>query len=111
VAARKERFSRSPPGPTDGDLRSVDISPDGPEQLQWMLPLELTAHGGRLFEEITAANVKRRFAILVNDKIESAPVINQRITGTSAVITMGCGGTKQDATKLRDALRRSISRR
>jgi hypothetical protein len=100
----------STPGPTHDDLRDVAVTPDEHDPLRLILRLELTAQGGRLFEEITAANVKRRFAIVVNDTIESAPVINQRISGGSLVITMG-DATKEEAFALRDALQRSIRKR
>lgn len=98
---------------THDDLRAVEAVPDAQDPQRWQLHLELTTRGGRVFEELTAANVKRRFAILVNDRIVSAPVINQRISGGSAVITMGASSpdSKADAFALRDALKRSIGQR
>ncbi|MFO7716207.1 protein translocase subunit SecD [Desulfosarcina sp.] len=43
--------------------------------------------GARLFEQITADNVKRRLAIVLDDNIYSAPVIQERIAGGEARIT------------------------
>lgn len=51
--------------------------------------LKFTALGGKRFEEVTGANVRKRMAILLDDIVESAPVINQKIGGGSAIITMG----------------------
>lgn len=43
--------------------------------------------GGQLFEKITGENVKRRLAIVLDDTIYSAPVIQERIAGGEARIT------------------------
>ena len=47
--------------------------------------------GADRFEEITGANVQRRFAIILDDVINSAPVIKSKIGGGRASITMGAG--------------------
>ncbi|NWF76335.1 MAG: protein translocase subunit SecD [Nitrospirae bacterium] len=43
--------------------------------------------GAKLFEEITAANVKKRLAIILDNTVYSAPVIQERIPGGNAQIT------------------------
>ena len=43
--------------------------------------------GARLFERITEANVKKRLAIVLDDRIYSAPVIQEKISGGEARIT------------------------
>jgi preprotein translocase subunit SecD len=43
--------------------------------------------GGKLFERITAANVKKRLAIILDNNVYSAPVIQEKISGGSAQIT------------------------
>src|SRR5439155_5395771 len=43
--------------------------------------------GGKLFERITAENVKKRMAIILDNTIYSAPVIQERISGGRAQIT------------------------
>jgi preprotein translocase subunit SecD len=43
--------------------------------------------GAKLFEDITAANVKRRMAIILDGSVYSAPVIQERIAGGNAQIT------------------------
>jgi preprotein translocase subunit SecD len=45
--------------------------------------------GADVFERLTGQNVKRRFAIVLDDRVESAPVIQTRIGGGRAQITLG----------------------
>jgi preprotein translocase subunit SecD len=74
----------------------------------WNVSLEFTPLGAERFEQVTAANVKRRFAIILDGKVESAPVIQERIAGGHAQITMGSGSLQQqmdDARKLELVLR------
>lgn len=74
----------------------------------WYVSLDFTDSGGALFERITAANVKRRFAIILDDRVESAPVIQGRIPGGRASITMGASDPQkqlEDSRKLELVLR------
>ena len=74
----------------------------------WYVSLRFTAGGGSIFEKITGANIKRRFAIILDDQVESAPVIQGRIPGGSAQITMGATDPDiqaRDAEKLELVLR------
>jgi preprotein translocase subunit SecD len=58
------------------------------EQLQGAsVELILNQTGARLFEQITASNVKRRLAIVLDNRAYSAPVIQERIGGGRASIT------------------------
>ena len=43
--------------------------------------------GAKIFEEITAENVKKRLAIILDDTVYSAPVIQEKIAGGNAQIT------------------------
>jgi preprotein translocase subunit SecD len=52
-----------------------------------VVSLDFSARGGRLFEEITAANVGRQLAIILDDTVYSAPRIQERIPGGRAIIT------------------------
>ncbi len=47
--------------------------------------------GADRFEEITGANIQKRFAIILDDVIDSAPVIKSKIAGGRASITLGAG--------------------
>jgi preprotein translocase subunit SecD len=49
--------------------------------------MEFTDVGAKLFEQITAANVKKRLAIILDNNVYSAPVIQERIPGGRAQIT------------------------
>ena len=49
--------------------------------------LEFDDIGAKLFEQITGANVKKRLAIILDDNVYSAPVIQEKIAGGRAQIT------------------------
>ncbi len=59
--------------------------------------------GGRRFGELTGENVGHKMAIILDDKVASAPVIQTRIDGGSSQITMG-GGSSAEAQKEAQAL-------
>ena len=74
----------------------------------WYVSLTFTDQGGRAFERITGANIKRRFAIILDGRVESAPVIQSRIPGGQAQITLGSADPEaqlRDARKLELVLR------
>ncbi|MBI4702927.1 MAG: protein translocase subunit SecD [Deltaproteobacteria bacterium] len=94
-----------------GDLvRDAQAVPDQSDRGLggWHVLMDMTALGGEIFERITGANVKRRFAIILDGKVESAPVIQTKIGGGRAQITMGAGSIQQqleDSRKLELVLR------
>lgn len=49
--------------------------------------ITFNAAGAKIFEDITAQNVKKRLAIILDGNVYSAPVIQERISGGSAQIT------------------------
>ena len=49
--------------------------------------VELNAHGSRTFDQITKDNVGRQLAIILDQIVQSAPVIQERISGGQAQIT------------------------
>jgi preprotein translocase subunit SecD len=59
--------------------------------------------GGRTFEKITGENVKKRLAIVLDNKVYSAPVIQEKISGGQARITGNF--TTEEANDLAIALR------
>jgi len=59
--------------------------------------------GAKRFDQITAANVGKRMAIVLDDTVYSAPVIRERISGGSAQISGSF--TSQEATDLAIILR------
>ncbi|HEY6081206.1 MAG TPA: protein translocase subunit SecD [Polyangiaceae bacterium] len=84
-----------------------------PEQGQgtlggWHVALTFSDAGGKAFGRITGANIKRRFAIILDGRTESAPVIQSEISGGHAQITLGSGDPEaqlRDAKKLELVLR------
>lgn len=65
--------------------------------------IEFNSTGARLFDQVTAANVGKRFAIVLDNTIYSAPVIRERISGGSAQISGSF--TEKDAADLAIVLR------
>jgi len=51
------------------------------------ISLKFNNQGGRKFDRLTKENVKKRFAILLEGVVQSAPVIQERISGGTAQIT------------------------
>lgn len=51
--------------------------------------MDFKPHGGNIFADVTGENVGRRFAIILDDKVRSAPYIRERIGGGRASIEMG----------------------
>ena len=68
----------------------------------WLVRMELTPKGAAIFEDITGRNVKRRFAIILDGKVESAPVIQTKIPGGVATITMGSANVDQQIQDARN---------
>jgi preprotein translocase subunit SecD len=58
-------------------------------QTGWEVELFFTATGADKFQAVTRANIKKRFAIILDEKVNSAPVIQGEIGGGRAQITMG----------------------
>ena len=63
--------------------------------------LDFNRTGAKLFEKITGENVKQRMAIILDDEVNSAPIIQQKIGGGRAQITLG--GLKPYDALLKDA--------
>ncbi len=69
-----------------------------PDSLQNTINFRLTPEGTKLFGQITSNNVGRRMAIIIDEKILSAPNINEPILTGSAQISGGF--TPQEAKDL-----------
>ncbi|RME23577.1 MAG: protein translocase subunit SecD, partial [Deltaproteobacteria bacterium] len=67
------------------------VRPD-PETGRPEVSLNFDRIGARKFEKLTGAHVKERMAIVLEGEVSSAPVIQTRIGGGRARITMGSGG-------------------
>jgi SecD/SecF fusion protein len=53
----------------------------------WGVSLRFTSEGAALFAKLTQENVNKRFAIMLDGNVQSAPVIREAITGGNASIT------------------------
>ncbi|MHC4248425.1 MAG: SecDF P1 head subdomain-containing protein [Planctomycetota bacterium] len=65
------------------DIASAE-SPLG-DDLNAHLTIHLTPEGAEKFKEITAANINRRLALIVDSRVIAAPVIREKIEGSVRV--------------------------
>jgi preprotein translocase subunit SecD len=65
--------------------------------------ISFDSRGARIFDRVTGENVKRRLAIVLDDTVYSAPVIQERISGGEAQITGSF--TPEEASDLAIVLR------
>ena len=72
-----------------------------PQENRPFVSLDFNRRGGEVFARVTEENVKKRFAIVLDDRVNSAPQIQQRIGGGSARITLG--GDSDTRVVLREA--------
>lgn len=75
---------------TGDDLQDAFVSVD-PQDNMPFVSLNFNYRGATKFEQVTGANVKRRLAIVLDGVVHSAPVLNEKIGGGKARITMGRG--------------------
>lgn len=64
--------------------------------------LEFKPNGAKIFEQITGANTGKRLAIVLDGNVYSAPVVQGKISGGSAQITLGNGDYNTVMTEARD---------
>lgn len=64
----------------------------------------LSGDGAARFAQLTGANIDKPLAIVMDDKVESAPIINSKIRN-SGQITMGGSASVQDARNLEIVLK------
>lgn len=72
-----------------------------PDDQKPYVALSFNQRGARLFDEVTKENVKKRMAIVLDDEVDSAPQIRERISGGRASISLG--GYKDYNTLLKEA--------
>ncbi len=69
---------------TGDDIVDARIQPDNTGRM--IIAMEFNRTGARQFERITGEHVRERLAIVLDNRIYSAPVIKDRISGGSAII-------------------------
>lgn len=72
------------------------------EQNRPYVALEFKANGAKIFEELTGANTGKRLGIVLDGNVYSAPMVNGRIAGGSAQITLGAGDYNTVMAEARD---------
>lgn len=102
--AREERLLVKKKADLGGDRVSSSHAYYGNDG--WTVQLKFDSEGAKKFGEITAANIKKRFAIVLDGMIQSAPVINDAIYGGDAVITGRFG--EQEARGLASVLQNPL---
>ena len=86
---------------TGDELQDASVRID-PEQNRPYVSLDFKASGAKIFEQVTGANIGRRLAIVLDDNVYSAPVVQSKIAGGSAQITLGVGDYNTVMTEARD---------
>lgn len=72
-------------GVTGEYIRSA-VARQNPESPgQWMILFEFNSEGGKLFGDLTGANVDRPLAIVLDGNVASAPNINERIGASGSI--------------------------
>ena len=64
--------------------------------------VEFDRFGATRFEEMTGANVGKKMAIILDDRVSSAPTIQTRIGGGRSSITMGGGNDREVQREAQD---------
>jgi preprotein translocase subunit SecD len=67
-------------------LKDVNVQIDSNSNQPYIL-LGFNDNGARLFSNITSENLNKRIAIVIDNRIHSAPVVRERITGGVAMVT------------------------
>ena len=86
---------------TGEELQEAIVRID-PQQNRPYVGLEFKPAGAKIFEELTGANIGKRLAIILDGNVYSAPVIQSRIAGGSAQITLGAGDYNATMMEARD---------
>jgi len=91
----------SVPSLTGEELQEASVRIDQ-EQNRPYVSLDFKATGAKIFEEITGKNIGKRLAIVLDGNVYSAPVVQGRIAGGSAQITLGAGDYNTIMSEARD---------
>jgi preprotein translocase subunit SecD len=86
---------------TGEELQEASVRIDQ-EQNRPYVSLEFKPGGAKIFEEITGKNIGKRLAIVLDGNVYSAPVVQGRIAGGSAQITLGIGDYNTVMSEARD---------
>ena len=85
-------------GLTGKDLRKSLVG-SAPSTGEWMVELEFNSEGAKKFSDLTKELTGKQMAIFFNGKMQSAPRVNEQISGGRAQITGGDGGFEYTEAK------------
>ncbi|MBR2068427.1 MAG: protein translocase subunit SecD [Candidatus Gastranaerophilales bacterium] len=85
-------------GLTGKDLKKALVG-SNPTTAEWMVELEFNLEGAKKFSDLTRELTGKQMAIFFNGKLQSAPRVNEQISGGKAQITGGEGGFEYDEAK------------
>lgn len=86
---------------TGDDLADARVSQTSNEDPRPGVSLTFSPAGAKIFADLTEKSIGKRLAIVLEDIVDSAPVINQKIPGGNAFISMG--GARNYAEMAHDA--------
>jgi preprotein translocase subunit SecD len=84
---------------TGDDLVDARVSPGSDTNPRPGVSLSFGPVGAKIFAELTAVSVGKRMAIVLEDIVDSAPVISTKIPDGNAFISMGGARTSQEMLK------------
>lgn len=79
------------PGITGDYLVNAQPQQDKDLPSEYYVTMTFDSEGAKIFEKLTTENVGRHMAIVLDGKVSSAPVIQEKIGGGTARITLGRG--------------------
>lgn len=84
---------------TGDDLVDASVSMGSPDNPRPAVSLTFSSSGGRTFALLTKENIGKRMAIVLEEIVDSAPVIQTEIPNGTASITMGGARTREEMIK------------
>ncbi len=83
------------PGITGEYLTSAQARQDPELPSQFNVVMDFDVQGAKIFGDLTGANVNKHMAIVLDDQVNSAPIITEKIAGGTARISLGRGVSPQ----------------
>jgi preprotein translocase subunit SecD len=85
-------LTHAQPGITGDYLTNAQVQQNKDLPSDYYVIMTFDPAGAKIFEKLTADNVGHHMAIVLDGKITSAPIIQEKIGGGTARITLGRGG-------------------
>jgi preprotein translocase subunit SecD len=89
------------PGITGDYLTNAQVQQNPEMPSDYYVTMEFDPKGAKIFERLTTDNVRRQMAIVLDGKVNSAPIIQEKIGGGTARITLG--GTQDPQQRFQEA--------